>query len=26
VGRPEWQDLEEILRYLHRQKAATFIK
>ncbi len=25
VGRPEWQDLEEILRYLHRLKAATFI-
>jgi hypothetical protein len=25
VGRPEWQDLEEILRYLHRQKLATFV-
>ena len=25
VGRPEWQDLEEILRYLHRRKSATFI-
>ena len=25
VGRPEWQDLEEILRYLHRLKSATFI-
>ena len=25
VGRPEWQDLEEILRYLHRLKLATFI-
>ncbi len=25
VGRPEWQDLEEILRYLHRLKAATFV-
>ena len=25
IGRPEWQDLEEILRYLHRLKAATFI-
>jgi hypothetical protein len=25
VGRPEWQDFEEILRYLHHLKAATFI-
>jgi hypothetical protein len=25
VGRPEWQDLEEILRYLHRLKLVTFI-
>lgn len=25
VGRPEWQDIEEILRYLHRLKSATFI-
>ena len=25
VGRPEWQDLEEILHYLHHLKAATFI-
>jgi hypothetical protein len=25
IGRPEWQDLEEILRYLHRLKSATFI-
>ena len=25
VGRPEWQDLEEILRYLHSLKAGTFI-
>lgn len=25
VGRPEWQDFEEILRYLHRLKAPTFI-
>ena len=25
VGRPEWQDLEEILRYLHRLRRATFI-
>ena len=25
VGRPEWQDLEEILRYLHRLKLATFV-
>jgi hypothetical protein len=24
IGRPEWQDLEEILRYLHRQKSVTF--
>ena len=25
VGRPEWQDLDEILRYLHRLKGATFV-
>lgn len=25
VGRPEWQDFEEILRHLHRLKAITFI-
>jgi predicted nuclease of predicted toxin-antitoxin system len=25
VGRPERQDFEEILRYLHRRKASTFI-
>jgi hypothetical protein len=25
VGRPEWQDFEELLRYLHRLKAITFI-
>jgi len=25
VGRQEWQDLEEILRYLHRGKQQTFI-
>lgn len=24
IGRPEWQDFEEILRYLHRLKAPTF--
>ncbi len=24
IGRPEWQDFEEILRYLHRLKASTF--
>lgn len=24
VGRPEWQDLEEILRYLHSGKSETF--
>ena len=24
IGRPEWQDYEEILRYLHRLKAPTF--
>ena len=24
VGRPEWLDFEEILRYLHRRKAVTF--
>jgi hypothetical protein len=25
IGRPEWQDLDEILRYLHRRKATTVI-
>jgi predicted nuclease of predicted toxin-antitoxin system len=25
VGRPEWQDFDEILRYLHRLKSVTFI-
>ncbi len=25
VGRPEWQDLEEILRSLHRLKLVTFV-
>jgi hypothetical protein len=25
VGRPEWQDFEEILRHLHRLKTSTFI-
>ena len=25
VGRPEWQDFEEILRHLHRLKATTFV-
>ena len=25
VGRPEWQDLEEILRYLRSLKAGTFV-
>ncbi|MBM4259264.1 MAG: hypothetical protein FJ147_25610 [Deltaproteobacteria bacterium] len=24
IGRPEWQDFEEILRYLHRLKSPTF--
>lgn len=24
IGRPEWQDFEEILRHLHRLKATTF--
>jgi len=24
VGRPEWDDFQEILRYLHRLKQATF--
>jgi hypothetical protein len=24
VGRPEWDDFQEIRRYLHRQKQATF--
>lgn len=24
IGRPEWQDLEEILRYLHSRKSETF--
>ena len=24
VGRPEWQDQQEVLRYLHRLKAPTF--
>ena len=24
AGRPEWEDFQEILRYLHRQKQATF--
>ena len=25
VGRPEWDDFQEILRYLHAQKQPTFI-
>ncbi|MCS7197683.1 MAG: hypothetical protein NZ930_03240 [Candidatus Bipolaricaulota bacterium] len=25
VGREEWQDLDEILRYLHQSKQYTFI-
>ena len=24
IGRPEWEDREEIVRYLHRQKHPTF--
>jgi hypothetical protein len=24
IGRPEWQDFEEILRYLYQRKAPTF--
>ena len=24
IGRPEWEDQQEILRYLHRMKQATF--
>ncbi len=24
VGRPEWQDQQEVVRYLHKLKAPTF--